>query len=73
MVTRTIKDGIKFNFFKQALEYYCSCGEWIDIPIDDLVPDQFVDYHGLGCAGVFFPHGQVAHYRQEAGLTQLGN
>ncbi len=69
---RTFKEGIVFNWAKRALDYKCGCGKTIEIRIEDLIPDQFIDYHGCGNGDVSFTLDQVAEYRKNAGLPQLG-
>jgi hypothetical protein len=45
---RTIKNGILHvdNASMATLPYLCSCGQRIEIPVENLVPDQQIDYHG---------------------------
>lgn len=71
-MARTIKQGIRFTSGNTYLTYRCGCGLQIEIPIEDLVPDKAVDYHGCGVSVVTFPAGEVASYRQTVGLPKLG-
>ena len=70
---RTYRLGISaFDIPNGELTYQCGCGSLIKIRVSNLVPDQFIDYHGCGDGDISFPLDQVANYRKEFGLPQLG-
>lgn len=71
-MSRTIERGVSVNVATGELIYLCSCYRRVAIPIGELVPDEFVDYCGCGDSRYCVTAGEVAHYRQLAGLPQLG-
>jgi hypothetical protein len=64
---RTIKNGIQ-HVDNASMATLCCCGQRIDIPVEDLVPDQQIDYHGCGGATISFTPEQINEYRERAGL-----
>ena len=71
-MSRTIRDALVFDIATRELTYLCSCNRRIVLPIENLIPDEFVDYHGCGGARITFTADQIADYRKRAGLSQLG-
>jgi transcriptional regulator with XRE-family HTH domain len=71
-MSKTFREGLSFDIATGELTYLCSCGMRIALPVEALVPDEFVDYHGCGAARISFTADQIAHYRKRAGLPQLG-
>lgn len=70
---RTNRLGITaFDRSSQEFTYRCGCGSQIQIQVGDLIPDQFIDYHGCGNGDISFTPDLIAEYRKNCGLPQLG-
>ena len=65
-MARTIKGGFSHDVGSDIGVYKCACGHRVTVPIQDLVPDEWIDYCGCGESRLLLTFDQVASQRPPA-------
>lgn len=60
---------LEIDLFRQAVLYRCACGRRVRVPMAEIQVGS-VDYCGCGRVKMGFNEGDIAQYRQLAGLPE---